>query len=89
MLNASIQTDNGSIVHVSDYNYQYMRITGEAPASEFDLNMGKTTLHLKKTPSSVGGKDNLFEVENWEQISDSAEIRETLSKFIQGKNRCV
>lgn len=86
VLNASIQTDNGSIVHVSDYNYQYMLITGETPASEFDLNMGETTLHLKKTPSSVGGKDNLFEIENWEQISDSAEIRETLSKFIQGKN---
>ena len=85
VLNTSMRTDNGSVVHVLDYNYQYMLITGAVPDSEFDLYMGRTALHLKKTQSSVGGKDNLFEIENWEDISDSLELHEALLELIQGK----
>ena len=85
VLNTSMRTDNGSVVHVLDYNYQYMLITGAVPDSEFDLYMGRTALHLKKTQSSVGGKDNLFEIENWENISDSLELHEALLELIQGK----
>lgn len=85
VLNTSMRTDNGSVVHVLDYNYQYMLITGVVPDSEFDLYMGRTALHLKKTQSSIGGKDNLFEIENWENISDSLELHEALLELIQGK----
>ena len=85
VLNASMRTDNGSVVHVLDYNYQYMLLTGAVPDSEFDLYMGRTALHLKKTQSSIGGKDNLFEIENWENISDSLELHEALLELIQGK----
>ena len=48
VLNTSMRTDNGSVVHVLDYNYQYMLLTGAVPDSEFDLYMGRTALHLKK-----------------------------------------
>ena len=85
VLNTSMQTDNGSVVHVLDYNYQYMLLTGVVPDSEFDLYMGRTTMRLKKAQSSVGGKDNLFEIENWENISDSLELHEALLELIQGK----
>ena len=85
VLNTSMRTDNGSVVHVLDYNYQYMLLTGAVPDSEFDLYMGRTALHLKKTQSSIGGKDNLFEIENWENISDSLELHEALLELIQGK----
>lgn len=85
VLNTSMRTDNGSVVHVLDYNYQYMLLTGAVPDSEFDLYMGRTALHLKKTQTSIGGKDNLFEIENWENISDSLELHEALLELIQGK----
>lgn len=85
VLNTSMRTDNGSVVHVLDYNYQYMLLTGAVPDSEFDLYMGRTALHLKKTRTSIGGKDNLFEIENWENISDSLELHEALLELIQGK----
>ena len=48
VLNTSMRTDNGSVVHVLDYSYQYMLLTGAVPDSEFDLYMGRTALHLKK-----------------------------------------
>lgn len=85
VLNTSMRTDNGSVVHVLDYSYQYMLLTGAVPDSEFDLYMGRTALHLKKIQSSIGGKDNLFEIENWENISDSLELHEALLELIQGK----
>lgn len=85
LLDASLKTDSGETVHVSNYNYQYMMITGTVPGPAFDLYMGNTVLHLKKTPSSVGGKDTLFEIENWENISDSLELHEALLELIQGK----
>lgn len=85
VLNTSMRTDNGSVVHVLDYNYQYMLLTGAVPDSEFDLYTGRTALHLKKTQTSIGGKDNLFEIENWENISDSLELHEALLELIQGK----
>lgn len=85
VLNTSVRTDNGSVVHVLDYNYQYMLLTGAVPDSEFDLYMGRTALHLKKAQTSIGGKDNLFEIENWENISDSLELHEALLELIQGK----
>lgn len=85
VLNTSMRTDNGSVVHVLNYNYQYMLLTGAVPDSEFDLYMGRTALHLKKTQSSIGGKDNLFEIENWENISDSLRLHEALLELIQGK----
>ena len=84
-MNTSMRTDNGSVVHVLDYSYQYMLLTGAVPDSEFDLYMGRTALHLKKIQSSIGGKDNLFEIENWENISDSLELHEALLELIQGK----
>lgn len=84
-LDASLKTDSGESVHVSNYNYQYMLLTGTVPGPAFDVYMGNTVLHLKKTPSSVGGKDTLFEIENWENISDSLELHEALLELIQGK----
>ena len=84
-LDASLKTDSGETVHVSNYNYQYMLLTGTVPGPAFDVYMGNTVLHLKKTPSSVGGKDTLFEIENWENISDSLELHEALLELIQGK----
>ena len=86
-LDASLKTDSGETVHVSNYNYQYMLLTGTVPGPAFDVYMGNTVLHLKKTPSSVGGKDTLFEIENWENISDSLELHEALLEMIQGKQR--
>lgn len=62
-----------------------MLLTGAVPDSEFDLYMGRAALHLKKTQTSIGGKDNLFEIENWENISDSLELHEALLELIQGK----
>lgn len=84
-LDASLKTDSGETVHVSNYNYQYMLLSGTVPGPAFDVYMGNTVLHLKKTPSSVGGKDTLFEIENWENISDSLELHEALLELIQGK----
>ena len=84
-LDASLKTDSGETVHVSNYNYQYMLLTGTVPGPAFDVYMGNTVLHLKKTPSSVGGQDTLFEIENWENISDSLELHEALLELIQGK----
>ncbi len=84
-LDASLKTDSGETVHVSNYNYQYMLLTGTVPGPAFDVYRGNTVLHLKKTPSSVGGKDTLFEIENWENISDSLELHEALLELIQGK----
>ncbi|MDO4437852.1 MAG: glycosyltransferase family 2 protein [Eubacteriales bacterium] len=85
VLNTSLQAVDGSTVHVADYNYQYMLITGAVPASEFDLKMGNTILHLKKNQSAIGGKDNLFEIENWESISASVDLHEALLELIQEK----
>lgn len=84
-LDASLKTDSGETVHVSNYNYQYMMITGTVPGPAFDLYMGNTVLHLKKTPSSVGGKDTLFEIENWETQSCSPELHEALMALLLEK----
>ncbi len=84
-LDASLKTDSGETVHVSNYNYQYMMITGTVPGPAFDLYMGNTVLHLKKTPASVGGKDTLFEIENWEARSCSPELHEALSALLLEK----
>ena len=85
LLDASLKTDSGETVHVSNYNYQYMMITGTVPGPAFDLYIGNTVLHLKKTPSSVGGKDTLFEIENWETRSCSPELHEALSALLLEK----
>lgn len=83
MLDCSVQTEDGGMVHISDYNYQYIMLSGDVPSSEMYIHIGNARLHLKKTKSTIGGKANLFEVENWEQISDSAEIHEGLLNLMQ------
>lgn len=85
VLDASLQTESGKPIHVSNYNYQYMLLTGEVPDSEFDLRMGSITLHLKKTPEALGGKEKLFEIENWEHVSASSELHEALVVLISTK----
>lgn len=85
VLDASLQTESGKPIHVSNYNYQYMLLTGEVPDSEFDLRMGSITLHLKKTPEALGGKEKLFEIENWEHVSASSELHEALVALISTK----
>ena len=85
LLDASLNTDSGETVHVSNYNYQYMMITGTVPGPAFDVYIGNTVLHLKKTPSSVGGKDTLFEIENWETQSRSPELHEALMALLLEK----
>lgn len=85
VLDASLQTESGSTVQVSDYNYQYMLLAGAAPDTEFDLRLGSITLHLKKTPPALGGKENLFEVEDWETISASSELHEAIVALISKK----
>lgn len=85
VLDASMQTEGGSTVYVSDYNYQYMLLTGAAPDTEFDLRMGSISLHLKKTPPALGGKENLFEVEDWETISATSELHEAIVALISKK----
>ena len=85
VLDASLETEGGRTVHVSDYNYQYMLLTGEVSDSELDLRMGSISLHLKKTPPALGGKDNLFEVEEWEKISASSELHEAIVAVISKK----
>ena len=62
-----------------------MLLTGEVPDSEFDLRMGSITLHLKKTPEGLGGKEKLFEIENWEHVSASSELHEALVALISTK----
>lgn len=81
-LNTSLQTQDGTIVQVMDYNYQYMLLSANTPVDELDLNLGNVTLHLRKTEQSVGGKDYLYEIENWQQISISQEIYEALQGFV-------
>ena len=85
VLDASLQTESGSTVQVSDYNYQYMLLAGAAPDTEFDLRLGSINLHLKKTPPALGGKENLFEVEDWETISASSELHEAIVALISKK----
>lgn len=85
LLDASLKTDSGETVHVSNYNYQYMMITGTVPGPAFDLYIGKTVLHLKKAPSTVGDKDTLFEIEDWETLSRSPELHEALSALLLEK----
>ena len=63
-LHCTLETADGRSVHIRDYNYQYMSIAGSVPFSEFCVRVGNATLQLKKTKGSIGGKDNLFEVEN-------------------------
>lgn len=84
-LDASLKTDSGETVHVSNYNYQYMMITGTVPGPAFDVYIGTTALHLNKTPASVGGKDTLFEIENWETLSRSPELHEALKALLLEK----
>lgn len=85
LLNCEMETEDGSFVHVLDYNYQYMVITGEVPASKFSVKMGETTLRLKKTQTAVGGKENLFEIEDWEYLSDSDAIHTALIGLLQAE----
>lgn len=84
-LDASLNTDSGETVHVTNYNYQYMLLTGTVPGPAFDVYIGTTALHLNKTPASVGGKDTLFEIENWETLSRSPELHEALKALLLEK----
>ena len=49
------------------------------------MRVGNATLQLKKTKGSIGGKDNLFEVENWKSISVSDEVYEAISEFLRSE----
>ena len=84
-LHCTLETADGRSVHNRDYNYQYMSIAGSVPFSEFCVRVGNATLQLKKTKGSIGGKDNLFEVENWKSISVSDEVYEAISEFLRSE----
>ena len=84
-LHCTLETADGRSVHIRDYNYQYMSIAGSVPFSEFCVRVGNATLQLKKTKGSIGGKDNLFEVENWKSISVSDEVYEAISEFLRSE----
>lgn len=84
-LHCTLETADGRSVDIRDYNYQYMSIAGSVPFSEFCVRVGNATLQLKKTKGSIGGKDNLFEVENWKSISVSDEVYEAISEFLRSE----
>lgn len=82
-LNCPVQTDRGSQVFVQDYNYQYLTITGDTPGETFCLLLGEAHLQLKKVQSMPGGTGSLFQVENWQQISDSDELYTALQERLR------
>lgn len=84
-LHRTLETADGRSVHIIDYNYQYVSIAGSVPSSQFCVRVGDATLQMKKTKESIGGKDNLFEVENWESISVSDEVYEAISEFLRSE----
>lgn len=85
LLNCNLETGNRDKVRILDYNYHYMSVTGNIPSPKFYVKLGKATLHLRKSQSAADGKDNLFEIENWEEISSSDAVYKALQKLLIGR----
>ena len=86
-LDCTLQTDDGNSVHVKDYNYRYMTIAGETPLVVLSLKLGDVTLLLRKTSATPGGKSDLYEVLNWEEISESVDLRNELIRLLADHDR--
>lgn len=85
LLDCTLETEGGGRVRIADYNYQYITIEGEAPAKQFSVKVGDTTLQLRKVEAAVAPKDNLYEVVNWESVSASDVLRKELRKILMGE----
>ena len=86
-LDCTLQTDDGNSVHVKDYNYRYMTIAGKTPLVVLSLKLGDVTLLLRKTSATPGGKSDLYEVLNWEEISESVDLRNELIRLLADHDR--
>lgn len=84
-IDLAFQTENGEKVKVVDYNYHYITIDGDVPAPSFSLKFGNALLFVKKVDDDKIENQNLYEVENWREISSSNEIRAEL-ETIMGLN---
>ena len=73
------------MVKVADYNYQYITISEGKPSNEFTVKLGHVILRLIKSETAALAKDNLYEIENWESVSASAELHEELKKLLLGE----
>lgn len=82
VLNCDLKTEKGDSVRIFDYNYHYISVEGNAPSKAFCVRLGEAVLSLKKREDVANGKDNLFEVENWEDISASDAVYEALQKLL-------
>ena len=85
LLDCNLETKDGDMVRVADYNYQYITISEGKSSSEFTVKLGHVILRLIKNETVALPKDNLYEVENWESVSASAELHEELKKLLSGE----
>lgn len=67
---------------VQDYNYHYMSILEGAPSSRFCVYFGETKLWLKKAEGTFNSNGRLYEIENWETVSASDEVRNAVKDFV-------
>lgn len=82
-LNCTLETSDGSRINVINYNYQYMLLEHPVSQSEFSVLFGDQRIVLKKCDQSVGGKEDLYEISDWEKISLSDSIHETLKELLE------
>lgn len=82
LLDCNLETGDGDMVKVADYNYQYITISEGKPSNEFTVKLGHVILRLIKSETAALAKDNLYEIENWESVSASAELHEELKKLL-------
>lgn len=88
LLNCTLETEDGGQVSVADYNYQYMtidKISGGGVNGFCTIKIGEMTLRLKKGIINNIPRDNLYEIENWENVSVSAQLYQELRKLLMGE----
>lgn len=82
-LERKIMTAEGRAVTVTDFNYQYITVSGTEDQTVTQLQFAPgILLYLEKAGGNTR-KDNLYMVTNWKEISGSSDLRAALAEMLQ------
>lgn len=81
-LNMDTVTSDGKAIKIVDYNYHYMAIEGEITEPRFCVKMDKQLIWVKKIKEGTMRADNLYELEDWQVVSASKGVRDTLKNIL-------
>lgn len=82
-LKRKVMTPEGEAVTVTDFNYQYITVSGREGQNVTCVQFAPgILLHLEKAGGNTQ-KDDLYMIMNWKEISGSADLRAALKSMLQ------